>query len=116
MGTVKFDDVIAKLRRWRESLLGQLPDPATRDEVLKLKRQLDEAIGCLELCERHQIRPDACVIALPEPETLSPSTEFRLVEDHESDRREDWTEVTLDGVPVRPLPGSLILERYKHRR
>jgi hypothetical protein len=41
MGTAKFDEVVAKLRRWRESLLDQLPDPATRDEVLKLKRQLD---------------------------------------------------------------------------
>ena len=111
MKTVKFNEVTGMLRTWRESLTDRLQDPATRDEALRLKRQLDDAIGCLELCEQHQIRPDVSVIALPEPRTMSPSSEFRVVEDQESDRRDDWIEVTLDDVPVRPLPGSLIIER-----
>ena len=58
MKPIKFDEVVAKLGPWRESLLDRLRDPATRDEALCLKRQLDEAIGCLRLCEQHQIRPD----------------------------------------------------------
>jgi hypothetical protein len=111
MKTVKFDEITGILRQLRLSVLHGLRDPATRDEALELKRQLDDAIGCLELCERHQIRPDANVVTVPEPQTRSPSSEFRLVEDHQSDRREVWTEIMFDGEPVRPLPGSLIIER-----
>ncbi len=111
MKTVKFDVVVGMMRQWRESLLDRLRDPATREEALRLKLQLDDAIDCLELCERHQIRPDASVVVVPEPQTRSPSSELRLVEDHECDSREVWTEVMLDGLPVRPLPGSLIIER-----
>ncbi len=110
MNAVKFEDVAGMLRQWRESLLDRLRDPATRDEAVRLKHQLDDAIGCLDLCERHQIRPEARVVAVPEPQTRSPSSEFRLVEDHESDCREVWTEAMLDGEPIRPLPGSLIIE------
>jgi hypothetical protein len=111
MNTFTFDEVFGMLRLWRESLLDRLRDPATRDAALKLKHQLDDAIGCLELCERHQIRPDASVVTLPESQTRSLSSEFRLVEDHESDHRDVWTEVMVDGIPARLLPGSLIIER-----
>jgi hypothetical protein len=111
MKTVKFDEITGILRQLRLSVLHGLRDPATRDEALRLKLQLDDAIGCLELCERYHIRPDARVLAVPKPQTSSPSSEFRLVEDHESDRREVWTEVMFDGESIRPLPGSLLIER-----
>jgi hypothetical protein len=111
MRELRFDEVIASLRRWQESLAERLRDSATRDGAVQLKRQLDDAIECLELCERYQVRPNAKVIVLPETETRSPSSEFRLIEDHESDRSEHWTEVMLNGARVRPSPGSLIIER-----
>jgi hypothetical protein len=111
MTTVGFDKVISHLRDWRQSALQRLRDPTTKDEALALKLQLDGAIGCLELCMRHRISPGSRVIVLPEADTRSPSAEFRLVEDHESDRREVWTEVMVDGAPVRPSPGSLIISQ-----
>jgi hypothetical protein len=53
MKTVNFDELVRMLRQWRESTIDRLGDPATREESLRLKQQLDDAIGCLELFARH---------------------------------------------------------------
>lgn len=110
MRAIQFDEVVERLRQWRDTALEQLRDPASKSEALRRKLQLDDAIDCLRLCERYQIRPDATVVRLPEPQTKSPSCEYRVVEDQETERREHWIEVMINGVPLRPVPGSLVVE------
>jgi hypothetical protein len=78
---------------------------------LGLKLELDRAIALLELCERYALDPRGEITVLPEPLTRSPSSELRLMEDHESEDRTRWTEVVVDGRPVRPAPGDLLLAR-----
>jgi hypothetical protein len=78
--------------------------------ALSFKQELDLAIDCLKLCERYGISPKSTVSRLPEPITRTPSSEFRVIEDHELDDRSAWTEVTIDGEPLRPLPGALLIE------
>ena len=82
-----------------------------RQSALGEKIELDRAIGCLRLCMRYDISPTDRVSVLPEPTTLTPSSEYRIVEDHESDDRAWWTEVRIDGYPLRPVPGALIVEK-----
>jgi hypothetical protein len=113
MGAIQFDAVLERLERWRESVVEQLSDPASHAEALRVKLQIDDAIGCLALCERHQIRSDARVIQLPEPRNMTPSSEFRIIEDQESDQREYWIEAMIDGAPIRPVPGTLLLENRR---
>ena len=79
--------------------------------LIQRKTELDDAIGCLQLCQRHQIGPRARVLVLPEPLTRTPSSEFRLMEDHESEDRQHWREVLVDGVPHRPRAGDLFILR-----
>jgi len=110
MRAIQFSEVVERLRQWRDTALEQMKDPVSRSEALQLKLQLDGAIDCLRLCERYRIRPDARVVRLPEPQTKTPSSEYRIVEDQETDRREYWIEVTIDGAPLRPAPGSLLIE------
>ena len=108
-----FTAVVHKLGLWREEAITQLRDPQAHDEALILKRQLDSAIAALELCQRFQIRPDARVTVLPGFSTMSgPSfTEYRLMEDSETENREDWFELEIDGEPVRLAPGDIVLEQ-----
>jgi hypothetical protein len=110
MRAIQFDGVLERLRQWRDNLVEQMGDPAPRSEDLRLKLQLDDAIACLRLCEKHQIRPDAMLVRLPEPQTRTPSSEYRVVEDQETDGREHWIEVMINGVPLRPAPGSVVVE------
>jgi hypothetical protein len=110
MRAIQFGEVVERLHQWRNTVLEQMADSTSKSEAVRLKLQLDDAIDCLRLCERYQIRPNATVVRLPEPQTITPSSEYRLVEDRETDRREHWIEVMIDGIPVRPAPGSLLIE------
>lgn len=106
----RFDEIIERLREWKETLSELLKEPASGTEGWTLKLQIEDAIACLRLCETHRIHPRSKVIKLPDPRTMSPSCEYRLMEDQESDRRTDWIEVLMEGEPIRPTPGSLLIE------
>jgi hypothetical protein len=110
MRAVQFDEIVERLRQWRDTVVEQMKEPASNSGAVRLKIQLDDAIECLRLCERYQIGPKARVVRLPEPRTNTPSSEYRVMEDQETDRREHWIEVVIDGVPIRPAPGSLLIE------
>jgi len=110
MRAIQFGEVVERLGQWRDTVLEQMGDPAPKSEALRLKLQLDDAIDCLRLCERYQIRPNATVVRLPEPQTKTPFSEYRVMEDQETDRREHWIEIMINGVPLRPAPGSLVVE------
>jgi hypothetical protein len=51
------------------------------------------------------------VAVLPDKRTRTHLSEFRIVEDHETDRRQYWIELCDDHGPLRPLPGDLLIRR-----
>ena len=106
---IAFEEVTAKLRVWREQIVVELRSPDTHDEVILLKRQLDAAINCLEFCQRHQIRPNSKVIVLPDTQTQTPSSNYRVLEDDETDDRECWIELEINGEPLNLYPGDIII-------
>ncbi|QVL30745.1 hypothetical protein KIH39_18045 [Telmatocola sphagniphila] len=112
-----FTTVLSKLRSWRsEVILQDLGDPEKQQDGLQLKLELDEAISWLELCQKYDIHPSSKVLVLPVPLTVTPSSEYRLIEDNETDDREKWIEAKVNGQFIRPLPGSLIVENSYRRR
>ena len=79
---------------------------------LKLERaiaQLDMAISCLEFCQRHQIHPNCQVTVLPPTLTRTPFSEYRIMEDQETENRECWTELSIKGQEFRPSEGDILL-------
>ena len=87
---------------------GVLLANATTPDLFEVARY--RAIGLLELCQEHDIFPTSRVLVLPPPLTLTPSSEYRLIEDNETEDRQNWIEVKVNGQFVRPLPGSIIIE------
>ena len=105
----RFSAAIQQLELLRSAIVDEL---RRRDESrLAIKLQLDDAIRCLRFCEANAIAPSAKVTRLPPTLTSTPSSEYRIVEDHESDDRAHWTELQMSGLHVRPLPGTLLLEQ-----
>ena len=105
------EEVLNRLRSWRDDTTKELPaaQRAEHEEALGRKLALDRAIACLELCERYRIDPSGPVIVLPAQGTQTPSSEFRVIEDHESDDPSHWEELKARGHSLRPLPGDVIL-------
>ena len=111
---VRLTQVLEKLNKWRHELVEQMRSPSTtelqREEVLKLKVQLDQAIGCLQLCERYQILLTSKVIEI----VRSPNnhaSEYHLMDDCASAERDSWIEVEVNGKPVELSPEFLIVEK-----
>lgn len=116
MSDVAFESVLSKLRLWRFDVTASLADPEKQHEFFQSKLELDQAIACLEFCRQHSIRPNSRVIVIPDLSTTTPSSEFRLIEDNETDNRDHWIEVKVDGEFIRPSTGSLIIESSAQRK
>lgn len=104
----RFQPVLESLAQQRNLLLERLKQGDK--SVLPAKLQLDDAIATLQFCERHRITASAKVLELPETRTRTPSSDYWIMEDHESADRSDWTELSISGQAVHPLPGNLLLD------
>ena len=111
-----FKSVLPKLRSWRSEVIRSLADPEKQQERVQLKLELDQGIACLEFCQEHDVHPNSRAIVIPNPSMMTPSSEFRLIEDNETDDRDHWIEAKANGQFIRPLPGSLIIESPAHRK
>ena len=108
---IDFGEVISGLALWREEILSDLRSQETHASALALKRQIDTAIACLEMCERFDIHPTASVTVLPDLQTMSPSCAYRVVEDGETDDKQHWTEFKVAGNCLTLTPGDIIIEQ-----
>ena len=78
-------------------------------ELLAEKKALDMAINWLKKGDLYNIDITKEIVQIPENKTNTPSSEFRIIEDHESDDKRYWEEIKIDGNIVRPLPGSWLI-------
>jgi len=92
-----------------EVITKQLQQNVSQADIEK-KMELKNAIAILEHCHINNISGNVKVTVIPEAPVQTPSPEFRLMFDNETDKRELWTEVLVNGKPVRPQQGALILE------
>ena len=110
MNHVGLTSVLIHLRERRNALIEQLCHSARRLELLTQELELDRAIQLLEFCDRNRVDPNSKVTRIPSPRTVTPSSELRLIEDNETDDPQHWIEVLVDGLPIRPLPGAILIE------
>ena len=111
---IKFTEVLEKLTQWRQELVEQMRNPSTtqqgREDVLKLKSQVDQAIACLQLCERYQISLNAKVTEVPtlQQEHLSA---YHLIDSCFSTEPQNGKPVEVNSKPLVITPGDLIIRR-----
>ena len=105
-----FAFTLQQLGDLRDSIVAQLRESPDSSVALDRKRDVDAAIAALKLCAAHGIHGKATVTKLPMTQTSTPSSDYRLVEDHETDDPHTWTEVVVNDVPVRATPWTLLVD------
>ncbi len=110
-----FENVLPKLHVWLTSVIDSLSHGDRQREQVELKIEIERAIKCLEFCQQYDLHTAVRVVVMPDASTMSASSEFRIVEDIESDDKQHWLEVIINGELIRPLPGSLIIEKGASR-
>lgn len=106
-----FSFVLQVLADLQAQFITQLRSPATQQAALQKKLEVDRAIDILSLASRHGLSRAEVVCVMPECGTPTPSSEYRVIDDNESDRCEHWTEVVIDGNRLRLQPGDVVLRR-----
>lgn len=78
-------------------------------DLTKKIDQFRKAKKWLIIGQELNINSDSKFHKLPTTITKTPSSEYRLIEDHESDDRTNWTEVIIEGKQIRPSEGDYII-------
>lgn len=79
-------------------------------ELISHKKNIKNAINWLNKGMEYQIEPNCDIIAFPEQLTPTPSSEFRIVEDHETDDSTYWTEIEFENKKIiRPMIGDFMI-------
>jgi hypothetical protein len=102
-----FDQLLKCLVVSRDAAIERLRVDQSPDDIA-LKEEVTWAIGCLRLCRRLSLSPDDRAIEVIRP-VQTPSAEIRLVSDNESDDPSLWTELRVDGKPVRLVDGDVVV-------
>ncbi len=80
-------------------------------ELVKKKVNILNAIKWLEISMQFQISPKFKIFKLPENRIKSPSAQFRVVDDNESDNFKNWEEIC-DGK-IRLISEDLVILKSK---
>lgn len=105
---INYNNIIELLNSESEKIIEELRIDSTQELVDK-KRSIDNAIKWLRKGMDNQINPDLKIVVIPEKKTKTPSSEYRLIEDQESDERKHWTEVKFNDEELRPVPGDFLI-------
>ena len=109
-------NVLEHLNTWASDIAHALRKQSPADvqqhaDLIALKTEIEAAIGRLELCERWGITSKSMVRELPIQKTRSPSSEYRIMEDCETENRALWVEADFQGRKRRFNEGDLIIQR-----
>ena len=82
-------------------------------ELIGNKNLVDHSLRLLKKCEQHDIRAGSIFTKLPPKKCDSPSCDYRIIEDGETDDPKYWYEVEISGKQygsVRLHEGDVVIE------
>ena len=80
------------------------------DEVfVQRKDSLLKSLRLLRQLSDYEVSPKAKIHSLPFPDRSGHFSEFRLLDDQETEERSDWTELEIEGEPVRAIVGDVLI-------
>lgn len=102
--------VIEKLNQWLDEVKSRLEDDPKNIELHEKASQIDIAIKNIQLCEKYGILPKSIIKRLPEQTCRSSSSDYRILEDVETENRDHWVEACINGEPIRLNEGDLVVQ------
>ena len=108
-------NAIAHLRSLHEQLTDELKgvphtDHENLSRLIGMASEIDLACQRLEVCEKWGIFPRSIVRALPPQKCESGSSDYRIMEDCETEHRPSWAEADFAGQALRFNAGDLIIQ------
>lgn len=103
------DVLRSELARLQEKI-GSSQLTKERLDLIACKKDVQSAISLLESCRQNGVTATCEFIQLPQQKCETPSSQYRVVEDMESDDRSWWSEVDCDGRKLRLIQGDIVIK------
>ncbi len=108
------EQVIQHLQQKAEEISLQLATPGLtveqRQQLIQFKSEIRSALQSITLCQHWNITNKARIYRLPAQKTRTPSSEYRLMEDNETEQRDCWQEAQFDGQTRRFSEFDLLVQ------
>ena len=104
------------LEKERDRLVSKIKvceDLETKAELIGNKNLVEYAINLLRKCEDFDVKPSSIFTKLPEQACQSPSSDYRIMEDCETEDSKCWVEAKVEGRQfnqVRLNQGDVVIE------
>lgn len=83
--------------------------------LIERKDSLMSSLRLLRQLSAYEIAPKAKIHALPLPQSAGAFSEFRLMDDQETEDRNVWRELEIEGEPVRAIVGDIVILNSEKR-
>lgn len=105
------DAVIEKLKSWKIEIMHQLQKEKTNDLITNIN-EIDKSIYFLELLSKFNISPNEINTFIELPVSKTGYSEYRIMNDCESENRNFWLELMHNGKPIRCFGKDLIMLKH----
>ena len=95
----------------RDQAISELKGSGPRGVALEIKLEIDRAMAVLRLASHLELKGSEKCFVLPDTLVPTPSSQYRIVEDNETDEPQFWREVASDSGQLRLLPRDVVLMR-----
>lgn len=93
----------------------KLSTTAGHSSLVQRKDSLQSSLRLLRQLSDYEVAPKATIYSLPLPISPGHFSEIRLLDDQETEDRAHWTELEIEGDPVRAIVGDILILNSKQR-
>lgn len=113
MDDLLYNQVISHLHSEMQNVENKLTSRYNHSKNLSYKIQIENAIKCLEACEKFKILPQKVMNITELPKQNTGYAEYRIMNDCETENRKNWIELIDEERKelIRLLPKDIIIER-----
>ncbi|MEG0927327.1 hypothetical protein [Chryseobacterium sp.] len=82
-----------------------------KESNLQLRNELSEVIYLISLSDKHQINKKSIKTILELPDSNTGYSDYRIINDCESDQPDHWIEVSIHNEKIRLAEGDIIIQK-----
>jgi hypothetical protein len=97
------------LEKMTSVITEEIKKSSDKSPLIEKKKEIQRLIRLMVWAQKNGIRSEEKVVTLPDNIVASPSSNYRIVDDCETDDKTRWLELTLDNEKLLLNPGDKII-------
>lgn len=104
------NSVIEKLQIWRDEIAAQIAKDKN-NELIQDKNEVEDALFALNFCLKYKISKKDIEKVVELPELNTGISEYRIMNDCETDNRDLWVELIMEDESIRCSENDILIKK-----